>query len=98
MNYLTVYYWFTVIIFFLWVIIYTTALFIPVEHDSSGDPVDTPSYQTRNTMLMVGKILMWIFIGLMVLFFLSIFYSIPLDKEERSNTFPYNMFIKNKEK
>lgn len=98
MNFLTGYYWFTAIVFFVWIILQVVGTCMTVEFDSFGDPIQSASYKTKQQLLQAAFIFMWIFIGLVILFFLYLYFLIPIDKEERENTFPFNMIYGKKEK
>jgi magnesium-transporting ATPase (P-type) len=98
MSYLTGYYWFTAVVFFVWIILHVVGTCISVEHDSYGDPIQSPTYKTKQQILRAAHIFMWIFIVSIFLFFLFLFFLIPIDKHERANTFPFNMIYGQKEK
>ena len=94
MNYLEIYYWLLIIAFFTWVIMFLIGYSISVQYDSMGDIIKNDAYKNRQNILNIGFISMWVFIIGMLLFFFYLYMLVPLSKEERAETFPFNMMVK----
>ena len=92
--YIDIYYWFTIIVFFLWIILFITATFIPVQFDSNGNVIQNNSYIMRDKIFTLGFICMGIFLMLIFILFLTIYFIIPTNTADVVNLIKFG-FAKN---
>lgn len=91
--YIDIYYWITIIVFLLWIILFIAATCIPIQFDSMGNAIQNNSYILRDRLFTIGFIFMGIFITLIFMLFLFIYFSIPIHPEDTGDIIK-SMFIK----
>jgi hypothetical protein len=85
--YVDIYYWLTIIVFFVWTILFIVASCIQLQYDSMGNVIQNQANTIRNQLFSIGFIFMWIFIALLFLLFLFIYFLIPFDPQDTANLF-----------